>query len=96
MKKLPPTSCFVILAATLFSAPHLVCGQVQVTSFLNTIATDDPSAKPVIVYQAEGNFEAPNWTRDGLSLIFDKGGRILQIPARGGEPTPLNVGAATR
>lgn len=83
-------------AALSFAAP-LALAQTAVTSLLNTIATDDPAAQPVVVYQSESHFEAPNWTRDGRSLIFDQGGRILQIPATGGsEPVPLNMGALTR
>ena len=67
-----------------------------VTSVLQTIATDGPAAHPVSVYEATGYFEAPNWTRDGKSLIFDQAGRMMEIPAAGGQPVAINVGAASR
>ena len=94
MKTAHPTLRLVAALAAALSCAAVA--QPPATSLLNTIATGDPAAQPVIVYQATGNFEAPNWTRDGRSLIFDQGGRILQIPAIGGDPVPLNTGAATR
>jgi len=33
------------------------------------------------VYQTEGRIEAPNWTRDGASLLFNRNGKIERIPA---------------
>ena len=30
--------------------------------------------------------EAPNWLRDGKTLIYNSGGRIYRIPAAGGKP----------
>lgn len=48
------------------------------------------------VYTAEEHFEAPNWTRDGRSLIFDEEGKVMTIPASGGTPEAIPVGDATR
>jgi TolB protein len=70
--------------------------QTPVTSILQTIDASKPAAQPVTVYQADGNFEAPNWTRDGRSLLFDQAGKIMRIPITGGQPETLNTGAATR
>lgn len=70
--------------------------QGPVTSVLQTIATDDPAAQPVRVYETSAYFEAPNWTRDGRSLIFDQGGGMMQIAVAGGQPTTINVGGAMR
>ena len=39
--------------------------------------------------------EAPNWTRDGKTLIFDEAGKIMTVSADGGTPQPLNIGDAT-
>ncbi len=69
--------------------------RASVTSSLKTIATDDVSAKPTTVYRAPVYFEAPIWTRDGQSLLFDEDGRIMKIAVAGGEPQALSVGAAT-
>jgi len=72
----------------------------------------DPARKPVlqstlemiavtstdrrVVYVAPGKFEAPNWTPDGTSLIFNSGGRLLRIPATGGKPETIDTGFAIR
>jgi hypothetical protein len=48
------------------------------------------------VYPTAGRIEAPNWTRDGASLIFNRNGRIERIPAAGGSAEILDTGFATR
>jgi Tol biopolymer transport system component len=40
--------------------------------------------------------EAPNWLRDGRTLLFNSGGRIFRISASGGEPQAIDTGFATR
>lgn len=42
-----------------------------------TVASSDRTA----IYQTEGRIEAPNWTHDGASLLFNRNGRIEKIPA---------------
>jgi TolB protein len=49
-----------------------------------------------VVYVTPTRIEAPNWLRDGSSLIFNSGGRILRIPAAGGKPETIDTGFATR
>lgn len=49
-----------------------------------------------VVYSAPERFEAPNWSRDGKFLIFNKGGRIYTLPLGGGEPQVIDTGSATR
>jgi dipeptidyl aminopeptidase/acylaminoacyl peptidase len=39
------------------------------------------SADRIAVYQTEGRIEAPNWTRDGASLLFNRNGKIEKISA---------------
>jgi len=43
-----------------------------------------------------GRLEAPNWLKDGKSLIFNRDGRIFRIAAAGGEPEMIDTGFATR
>jgi Tol biopolymer transport system component len=38
------------------------------------------------VYQKEEHFEAPNWTPDGKTLIYNSEGLLYKIPVEGGEP----------
>ncbi|MFB3923099.1 MAG: TolB family protein [Terriglobia bacterium] len=49
-----------------------------------------------VVYSARERFEAPNWSRDGKYLLFNKQGRLYTIPVSGGEPKLLDTGSATR
>jgi hypothetical protein len=48
------------------------------------------------VYATSGRIEAPNWTRDGKWLLFNRDGRIERMPAAGGKPEPIDTGSATR
>ena len=89
-------------ALMLFSSSfHCLLAQTQpapvkVASSLQIVSVDGPPAAPVTVYKAQDRFEAPNWTRDGGSLIFDEGGKILRIGVSGGTPQAIPIGAATR
>jgi sugar lactone lactonase YvrE len=57
-----------------------------------TIASKDRR----VVHRARAHFEAPNWSRDGKSLLFNQAGRLYQLPVAGGEPKLLDTGFATR
>jgi TolB protein len=65
-------------------------------STLQAIAINPDARTATMVYTTRGHFEAPNWTRDGKSLIFDQDGKIMKVPATGGTPEPIDIGAATR
>jgi TolB protein len=64
-------------------------------STLQTINLDPNARRVLPVYTVQGHFEAPNWTRDGKSLIFDQAGRIMTVPVDGGTPQPIQIGSAT-
>ena len=50
-----------------------------------------------VVWTTTNHIEAPNWSRDGATLIFNsRGGRLYQIPVAGGEPKPIDTGFASR
>lgn len=49
-----------------------------------------------VVHHLRGHFEAPNWSRDGQHLLYNQGGRLLRIPATGGQPEPVDTGFAVR
>jgi TolB protein len=61
-------------------------------STLETVAVG--GADRQVVYVAPGRFEAPNWTADGASLLFNRNGRIEKIPVAGGKPQVLDTGFA--
>ena len=82
--------------ASLKSSPETASGKDMVLySFLETMPVD--SNDRTAVYVARGRFEAPNWTRDGKELLFNREGRILRIPASGkAQPDTLDTGFAIR
>ena len=49
-----------------------------------------------VVYTSTNRFEAPNWSRDGASLLFNGGGRLYRVPAVGGSPELIDTGFANR
>jgi hypothetical protein len=46
-----------------------------------------------VVYHAPDHFEAPNWSRDGQSFVFNSQGRIYRLPLEGGAPTVIDTGS---
>ena len=81
----------------LFTAGSRAAGQTanQVTSTLQTIEAAAAEQSPTPVYSAPTQFEAPNWTHDGTSLIFDQNGSVYRIPVAGGTPQPIPMGHLT-
>jgi TolB protein len=49
-----------------------------------------------VEYVAPERFEAPNWTRDGTSFLFNRNGSIYRLPVSGGEPALIDTGFAKR
>jgi len=49
-----------------------------------------------VVWSSTNHFEAPNWSRDGASLVFNSRGRLYRIPVGGGEPALIDTGFAIR
>jgi Tol biopolymer transport system component len=70
-------------------------GQLVLYSTLQTIGIEDNFRRAMVVATGAGRMEAPNWSRDGKMLIFNRDGHIWTIPAEGGAATILNTGAAT-
>lgn len=70
--------------------------QMALYSTLQTIGLDADSPRSIVVRSIRGHMEAPNWSRDGHSLIYDLDGRLWTIPVTGGEPKTIDTGAATR
>jgi Tol biopolymer transport system component len=64
-------------------------------SRLQTIGIE-PGSQLTTVYSEPTYFEAPNWTRDGKSLLFDETGRIMRISVDGGSPSRVDIGSATK
>ncbi|HYP08651.1 MAG TPA: hypothetical protein VER03_20620 [Bryobacteraceae bacterium] len=63
-------------------------------STLETIAVASTDRRAV--YVTQGRIEAPNWTPDGTTLIYNSGGRMYRIPATGGKPEAIDTGTLLR
>ena len=68
--------------------------ELELHSTLETI--DIASTDRRVVYHSPGHFEAPNWTPDGKSFVFNREGRLYRLPVGGGEPSLINTGFARR
>jgi hypothetical protein len=49
-----------------------------------------------VAYHTQDHLEAPNWTPDGQSLLFNSSGRILRLSVKGGNPIEIDTGFANR
>jgi len=49
-----------------------------------------------VVYHTANHIEAPNWSRDGKTLIFNREGRLYRVRVAGGEPDLINTGRTVR
>ena len=50
----------------------------------------------MVIRESAGTLEAPNWMPGGEKLLFNEGGALYTIPAKGGLPEKLNTGFADR
>ena len=48
------------------------------------------------IYCVDDRIEAPNWSPDGSYFLFNRRGRIYQLPVKGGEPQVVDTGFANR
>jgi len=69
-------------------------GQRVVESTLETIEIE--TGRRRIVHRVKDHFEAPNWSPDGKTLVFNSHGRLYSIPAMGGTPRRIESGLADR
>jgi TolB protein len=49
-----------------------------------------------VVFVTPTRIEAPNWLRDGRSLVYNGGGRLYRISAVGGTPEVIDTGFAVK
>jgi TolB protein len=66
--------------------------KMAVYSTLQTIAIDHNARMANVVLTERSRIEAPNWSRDGKTLIFTRGGKLWSIPVEGGKPAPIEIG----
>lgn len=63
----------------------------RIESTLEIISVSSLERK--IVYRADSHFEAPNWTPDGKTLIYNSAGLLYQISTEGGVPELIPTGS---
>ena len=84
-----------IFSKVRFSARGVVSLEKRlVESTLETV--DIGTGVRTAVRRATEHFEAPNWSRDGKTFIYNAGGSLFILPVEGGDPQRLNTGIATR
>lgn len=49
-----------------------------------------------VIYQIPNSLQAPNWTRDGKSLIYNRDGKLYNFDLATGAPREINTGIATK
>jgi len=76
------------------SAPRNSSARRRLISTLETVPISSKDRRAV--YTTTNLIEAPNWSRDGASLLFNDKGRIYRLPVAGGEPELIDTGFATR
>jgi Tol biopolymer transport system component len=69
-------------------------------STLQTIAIDNNMRRAFVIQTGKGQMEAPNWSRDGKTLIFNRAGKLWSVPAAESngviaEATPIDIGNAS-
>jgi TolB protein len=64
-------------------------------STLQTIAIDNNTRRSFVIVTGKEKMEAPNWSRDGKTLIFTRDGRLWMVPVTGGEPAAIDTGGAS-
>ena len=72
--------------------PPATPAKLALYSTLQTIAIDNNARMAMVVLTERARIEAPNWSRDGKSLIFTRDGKLWTIPVGGGDATPIDIG----
>lgn len=60
----------------------------------NLEVLDVKSGDRKVLYTYEGSFQAPNWTRDGRTLIYNQEGKLYRFDIASRKPTVLDTGFA--
>lgn len=80
---------------TIGAPPATAGARPRLISTLETVAIASRDRRAAFTTVDE-LMEAPNWTPDGLSLIYNSKGRLFRIPVAGGAPQVIDTGFAIR
>ena len=90
------------LALAVFTAAQAPATQTPATptrpTYRSAIVSHDlSSSTSKVLHEADGVWEAPNWSRDGRHLLVNSGGRLYRIPVDGSAaPEPLALDPSIR
>src|ERR1051326_6048697 len=56
---------------------------------------DVASGRRKVIYRVTDSLQAPNWTRDGRALIYNRNGRLYRFDLATSTPAPINTAFAT-
>jgi Tol biopolymer transport system component len=76
------------------TAPNVADANTRCLSHLEIIGIE--SLHRQIIYTTIDRIEAPNWSRDGATLLFNGNGRIHRIAIGGGAVATIDTGFAVR
>lgn len=76
------------------AAENFVPYRDYIGSRLETLDVDTGDRR--VLYETPDAIEAPNWTPDGSSLIYNSKGRLYRFPLAENQPMPIDTGFATR
>ena len=88
------SSTAIFSRMTLVNAGPVAADKRVVESSLEVLSID--TGEREVVYSKRGHFEAPNWSRDGKTFLFNSGGKLYALPREGGAPRLVNTGQAAR
>ena len=78
----------------LFGINLIAAQDMAVESFLQTI--DISTLERDTIYHVQDHIEAPNWSPDGETLIYNSNGLLYKISAHGGVPELIPTGFAKK
>ncbi len=95
-----PITSVTAAPATPAATPISPSTPLALYSTLQTIAIDNNARMAFVIQTGKGQMEAPNWSRDGKTLIFNRAGKLWSVPAAEGEgsiaeATPIDIGNAS-
>jgi TolB protein len=88
-KDVEETAVFSNVRVTIPASPQFVPYRDYIGSDLEIL--DVESGQRKVIYHTPDSLQAPNWTRDGKALIFNRNGRLYRYDLAKETPTVLNT-----
>ena len=76
-------------------APPATPAQMVLYSTVQAIGVEDNFRRAIVIHSQAAHAQAPNWSRDGKTIVFNQDGHMYSAPATGGTPQLIDTGSAT-